>query len=476
MPVLLPRTSLTEIKRLVAWQDRALKEVPEVQSVAGKLGRAETPTDPAPVEMIETTIELKPEAQWRPGMTQDRLLTELTEKIEKAPGCIPGFLHPIEGRILMLNTGIRGQVGLKIFGDDLGAVQKTAINAETILRGVRGAAGVASTRVNSKPYLNVELDRDALARWGVQARDVLDVVECGLGGKTVSTLLEGRRRFPVQIRYQADDRNDLERIGDLFVSIPSGANVPLAELAEIHRVEGPSEIQSENGRLRIAVQANVQGRDLGGFAAEAQKAIQSKLGLGPGMTISWSGQYENQQHAQRALLVIVPAVLGIIFFLLWIVYRSAKEAAHVLLAVPFALTGGFMLQYLLGYKFSVAVWVGYIALFGVAIQTAVVMVIYLDDAVRKRQAARGNEFDDSDLLDAVREGARMRLRPKVMTVATTIAGLLPILWSQAVGSEIIRPLAVPVLGGMLSSAVHILIVTPVLFAGLRKRSLGRARE
>ena len=321
----------------------------------------------------------------------------------------------------------------------------------------------------------IDLDREALARWSIQAREVLDVIEAGLGGKTISTILEGRRRFPVQVRYRADDRNDLGRIGDLIVSSSSGAHVPLAELARIRRVEGPSEIHSENGRLTIAVQANVQGRDLGGFASEAQRQIKSALTLEPGMRISWSGQYENQLHAQRALLVIIPTVVGIIFLLLWMVYHTAKEAAHVILAVPFALTGGFFLQYLLGYRFSVAVWVGYIALFGVAIQTAVVMVIYLDEAVRRRQAARGAEFSVSDLLEAVREGARMRLRPKVMTVATTVAGLLPIVWSHEVGSEIIRPLAVPVLGGMLSSAVHILIVTPVLFAGLRERSLRNRR-
>jgi Cu(I)/Ag(I) efflux system membrane protein CusA/SilA len=300
---------------------------------------------------------------------------------------------------------------------------------------------------------------------------VLDVVEFGLGGKVVSTIFEGRRRFPIQVRYQADDRNNLERIGDLIVSSASGAHVPLASLARIRRVEGPAEIHSEDGRLRIAVQANVHGRDLGGFASEARERIDSMLRLEPGMSLSWSGQYENQLHAQRALMVIVPTVVGIIFLLLCLVYHSAKEAAHVILAVPFALTGGFLLQYLLGYRFSVAVWVGYIALFGVAIQTAVVMVIYLNEAVRRRQAARGAEFNVADLLEAVREGARMRLRPKVMTVATTIAGLLPILWSHEVGSEIIRPLAVPVIGGMLSSAVHILIVTPVLFAQLRMSSL-----
>jgi Cu(I)/Ag(I) efflux system membrane protein CusA/SilA len=373
----------------------------------------------------------------------------------------------------MLNTGVRAQVAVKVFGDDLSTLQKKAVEVENVLKQVRGAAGVASTRVDTKSYLNIDLDRESLARWGFQARDVLDVVEAGLGGKTVSTVLEGRRRFPVQVRYQADERNSLGNLGDLIITSASGAHVPLAEVAKIRRIEGPTEINSENGRLRIAVQANVQGRDLGGFAAEAQQRIQKLVKLEPGMSIAWSGQYENQLHAQRTLAVIVPAVVGIIFLLLWVVYHSAKEAAHVLLAVPFALTGGFLLQYLLGYRFSVAVWVGYIALFGVAIQTGVVMVIYLDDAVRRRKSVCGPEFDLSDLLDAVREGARMRLRPKIMTVATTVAGLLPILWSHQVGSEIIRPLAIPVLGGMLSSAVHILIVTPVLFAWIRERELSR---
>jgi Cu(I)/Ag(I) efflux system membrane protein CusA/SilA len=424
-------------------------------------------TDPAPVEMIETTIELKPRSQWRAGLTHDRLILELTEKVSSMPGCVPGFLHPIEGRILMLNTGVRAQFALKIFGDDLEALQRKAREAENILRGVRGAAGVASTRVAVKPHLEVALDRDALGSWGVQAGEVLDVIEMGLGGKVVSTIFEGRRRFPIQIRYQADDRNNLERMGELIVSSSSGAHVPLASVAKIRRVEGPAEIHSENGRLRIAVQANVHGRDLGGFASEAMDRINSMLRLEPGMSLAWSGQYENQLRARKALLVIIPSVVVIIFLLLCMVYHSAKEAAHVTFAVPFALTGGFLLQYILGYPFSVAVWVGYIALFGVAIQTAVVMVIYLDEAVRRRHAARGAEFNVSDLMEAVREGAMMRLRPKVMTVATTIAGLLPIFWSHEVGSEIIRPLAVPVIGGMLSSAVHILIVTPVLFARLR---------
>jgi Cu(I)/Ag(I) efflux system membrane protein CusA/SilA len=464
MPVLLPSTSLSEIKRLIAWQDRVLRQIPEVRSAAGKLGRADIATDPAPVEMIETTIELRPESEWRPGMTEEGLIAEMTEKISKAPGCVPGFLHPIEGRILMLNTGVRSQLGVKIFGDNLASLQRKALEVETVLRSIPGAAGVASVRTDSKPYLNIELDPVALARRGLQARDVLDVVEIGLGGLNATTLIEGRQRFPVQVRFRADDRDDLQRVGETLIPSPSGALVPLAEVARIRRATGPAEIGSENGRLRVIVQANVQGRDVGGFAREARARVLDAVRLEPGMSVEWTGQYEHQLHAQQTLRLILPAVVLIIFALLWIVYRSAREAAHVLLAVPFALTGGFLLQFLLGYRFSVAVWVGYIALFGVAIQTGVVMVLYLDEAVRRRRAALGDAFSPADLVAAVREGAVLRLRPKVMTVATTVAGLVPILWSSQVGSEVMRPLAVPVLGGMLSSAVHILVITPVLFA------------
>jgi len=447
-----------------------------VQSAAGKLGRAETATDPAPVEMIETTIELKPESQWRPGMTQAKLIAELTEKLSQAPGYVPGFLHPIEGRILMLSTGIRAQVGVKIFGGDLDALQKKALEVAKVMETIPGAAGVVSARRQGKPYLNVEVDRVAMARYGLRARTVLDVVETGLGGKNVSTTIEGRQRFPIQVRFQRDERDDIERLGDALVFTPGGKAIPLGQLAKIKRVIGPSEIVSENGRLQMFVQANVQGRDLASFVKEAQQRIAAAIPLEQGMTLEWTGQYENQLHAQRTLRLIVPTVLGIIFLLLFMVFRSAKEAAHVILAVPFALTGGVFLQYLLGYNFSVAVWVGYIALFGTAIQTGIVMVVYLEEALNRKRAERaerGERFTHADLLDAVKEGAKLRLRPKVMTVATAVAGLLPIMWSTSTGSEVMRPLATPVIGGMLSSLVHILIVTPVLFAWLREREMNR---
>ncbi|HAM70602.1 MAG TPA: CusA/CzcA family heavy metal efflux RND transporter [Verrucomicrobiales bacterium] len=474
MPVMLPSISLSEIKRLIAWQDEVMKQVPEVQSAAGKLGRSETATDPAPVEMIETTIELKPESEWRAGMTHEKLVEELTERLSQAPGYVPGFLHPIEGRILMLSTGIRAQVGVKIFGEDLESLQKKAFEVEQVLRTVPGAAGVAPSRSQSKPYVNIEVDRVAMARYGLSARSVMDVVETGLGGKNITTSIEGRQRFPIQVRFQRDDRDEIERLSDALVFTPTGKAVPLGQVARVRRVVGPSEITSENGRLQAYVQANVVGRDLGGFVKEAQREIADKVKLEPRMTLEWAGQYANQIHAQRTLGLILPTVLGVIFLLLFIVFNSLKEAAHVFLAIPFALSGGVFLQFLLGYNFSVAVWVGFIALFGTAISTAIVMVVYLEEALQKRRAERGAAFNRADLIQAVKEGAKLRLRPKVMTVATAVVGLLPVMWSSSTGSEVMRPLAAPVIGGMLSSLVHILIVTPVIFAWLREREMHRS--
>jgi len=473
MPVLLPSTSLTEVKRIMAWQDQVIKSVPEVASVAGKLGRAETATDPAPVEMIETTIMLKPESEWRPDRTRQAIVADLTEKLTRVPGYVPGFLQPIENRILMTSTGIRAQLGVKILGDNLDALQQKAFDVERVIRQVPGAVGVASSRVQGKPYLEVEVDRVAMARYGLRAQDLLDVVEAGLGGKNVTLMIEGRQRFPIQVRLQRDERDDIERLGAVLVATPSGKFIPLGQVATIRRNTGPSEIASENGRLRVFVQANVQDRDLGSFVKEIQERIDRWIvpTLPPGMTIEYSGEYENLLRAGRTLRIILPTTLLIIFFLLYIVYHSAKEAAHVILAVPFALTGGVFLQYLLGYNFSVAVWVGYIALFGTAIQTGVVMVVYLDEMLRKKQAERGADFNRDDLIQAIKDGARLRLRPKVMTVATIVASLLPIMWSTRTGAEVMKPLATPVLGGMISSLMHILIVTPVIFAWLREREL-----
>jgi len=473
MPVMLPATSLTEIKRIMAWQDEVMSRHPEVVRVGGKLGRADTATDPAPVEMIETTITLKPQDQWRPGVTKDQIVHELSDLLTQVPGYVPGFLMPIENRILMTSTGIRAQVGIKIFGDDLDALQRKAFEVERVVASVRGAAGVAPSRVQGKPYLEFRLKRDLMARYGLSVRDVLTIAETGIGGTNVSTSIKGRERWPIQVRLDAADRLDIERLGDLAVPTPSGAIIRLSQVAEVVRTLGPSEIASENGRLRVFVQANVRERDLGGFVEEVKRRIDAEVSLGPGMTIEYAGQYENQLRARDTLRVVVPLVIAIIFVLLTLTFRSAAEAAHVILAVPFALTGGVILQWWLGYHFSVAVWVGYIALFGTAIQTGVVMVTYLEEAVAKAQAEQGGPLTRMALTEAVIGGAKLRLRPKVMTVATTIASLTPLFWLDRSGVEVMRPIAAPVVGGMLSSLLHILIVTPVIFLWLRERSLRR---
>ncbi len=471
MPVLLPSTSLTEVKRIMAWQDRTIRTVPEVESVAGKLGRAETPTDPAPVEMIETTIMLKPEESWRQGMTKEKIIAELSEKLSLVPGYVPGFLQPIENRILMLSTGIRAQVGIKILGPDLDTIQQVAFKIEELVRQVPGAVGVTASRTQGKPYLEIVPDRLALARYGLNIRDLMDVVEIGLGGLNVSTTIEGRARYPIQLRLARDEREDIEKIGGILIPTKDGFSVPLGQVASIRRSSGASEISSEDGLLRVFVQSNVRGRDLGGFVHDIQQRMAKEIDLPAGVTLKWSGQYESQLSAQRTLMLIVPVALLIIFMLLSVVFRSVVEAAHVILAVPFALTGGALLQYALGYNFSVAVWIGYIALFGTAIQTGVVMVIYLEEALRRKIAEKGSAFHLQDLRSAVIEGAMLRLRPKVMTVGTVIASLLPIMWSTRTGAEVMKPLATPVIGGMVSSLLHVLIVTPVIFYWLRRRAL-----
>ena len=475
MPTFVPATALSEVKRVMSWQDRVIKNVPEVLSAAGKLGRADTATDPAPTEMIETTIMLKPESEWRPGMTKQKLIAELTEKLQQVPGSVPGFLQPIENRVLMISTGIRAQVGVKLLGENLNDLQKWAFEVEKVVKEVSGAIGTASSRVQGKPDIEIEVNREAMARYGLRAQDVLDMVETGLGGKNVSTAIEGRARFPIQVRLQRSEREDLERLRDVLVTSPSGKVIPLGQVATIKRVEGPNEIVSENGRLRVFVQTNVDSdkRDLGSFVEEVKTRINKDIvpRLPPGVTVDYSGEYENQIRAAKTLQLIVPTVLFIIFLLLYMVYHNAKEAAHVILAVPFALSGGVFLQYFMGFNFSVAVWVGYIALFGTAIQTGVVMVVYLEEALEQKKRDRGAAFNFDDLVQAVKEGARLRLRPKVMTVATIVASLLPIMWSTRTGAEVMKPLATPVIGGMLSSLIHILIVTPVIFVWLRKREL-----
>jgi Cu(I)/Ag(I) efflux system membrane protein CusA/SilA len=474
MPITDPRISLTKATEVMRQQDRIIAADPAVEMVVGKIGRAETATDPAPTNMAETTIVFKPKEQWPKGTTKDSIIQRLDAKLH-IPGVSNIWTQPIRNRIDMLSTGIRTQVGVKVFGPDLQVIEQKSEEIERVLRQVPGAVDLYAERITGAPYLEIKVNREAAARYGINVADAQDVIEAAIGGKTMTTTIEGRQRFPVRVRYARDFRQDVDELKNVLVTGSSGTQVPLQEISTIKMVVGPSTISSENGLLRGTVLMNVRGRDVGGFVAEASRAVAKNVSMPQGYYVQWSGQFENQISAKRRLELVIPAVLLIIFILLYRTYNSWKEAAHVLLAVPFALTGGVFLVKLLGYNFSVAVWVGFIALFGTAVQTGVVMVIYLEEAVARRVAADGR-LTREGLHAAVIEGALLRLRPKVMTVATVVTGLLPLMWSTRTGAEFMKPLAAPVLGGMVSSLLHVLVVTPVIFTWVRERELSRAER
>jgi len=470
MPVTDPAISIDEAAKIMSKQDEILKTFPEVAWAVGKAGRAETSTDPSPINMNETIIHLKPEAEWRAGMTREKLITEMDAAL-RMPGVTNIWTQPIINRIEMLSTGIRSQVGIKIFGNDLKTLEELSQKIAETVKTVPGAADVYPEQISGAPYVDIKIDRQAAARYGIDVGTIQEAIEKGIGETNLSVTIEGRRRFPVRVRYAPEFRGNPDALGQLPVVTANGASIPLSELANISTVTGASMISSENGLLRGTVLLNVRGRDVGSFVEEAQKAIVGQMQMPAGYYFEWSGQYENQKRARERLLIVIPVVLLIIFGLLYLTYHSAVEAAHVLMAVPFALTGGVFLVWLLGYNFSVAVWVGFIALFGTAVQTAVVMVIYLEESVAKKKLELGGKFTRKELMGAVVEGALLRLRPKIMTVSTVVAGLLPIMWSSSAGSEVMKPLAAPVLGGMVSSLLHVLIVTPVIFFWLQERRL-----
>ncbi|MEZ5426425.1 MAG: CusA/CzcA family heavy metal efflux RND transporter [Pyrinomonadaceae bacterium] len=474
MPVTDPAVSIDEALKLLSRQDEIIKSFPEVEWAVGKAGRAETSTDPAPVNMNETIIHLKPKSEWRPGVTRQSLIEEMDAAL-KMPGVTNIWTQPIINRIEMLSTGIRSEVGIKIYGDDLKKLEEISRRVAEVVKEVPGAADVYPEQITGAPYIDIDINRRAAARYGIDVGMIQEAIEKGIGEQNLSVTIEGRNRFPVRVRFAPEFRRDAEAIGRLPLLMPGGMTVPLSQVAEIRTTVGASMIQSENGLLKGTVLLNVRGRDVGGFVDEANRAVIDQVKLPTGYYIDWSGQFENQQRARDRLLIVVPIVLVIIFGLLYLTYHSAIEAAHVLLAVPFALTGGVYLLRLLDYNFSVAVWVGFIALFGTAVQTGVVMVIYLEEAVAKKKKELGL-LTRKDLLEAITEGALLRLRPKVMTVSTIVAGLLPIMWSTSTGSEVMKPLATPVLGGMISSLLHVLIVTPVIFYLIHERRLNEETE
>jgi len=473
MPIADPSIALSENTKIAVRQDALIEKFPEVASVVAKVARADTATDPAALNMTETIVHLKPRGQWRPGMTVEKLKSEMDRAVA-IPGVANIWTMPIINRIDMLSTGIRSELGVKLFGADLKTLEQKAREIAEVLRQIPGARDVYPEQVTGALYTDIKIDREAAARYGISVADIQDVVEAAIGEKNLTTTIEGRKRFPVRVRYAPQYRNDVHGLGNILVAAPDGAQISLNRLAAIQPSSGPAMISSENGLLVVAVLLNVRNRDIGGFVVEAKRVIPQKVSLPAGYYLGWSGQYENQEHARKRLELVSPIVLVVIYVLLFLTYRSFVEAAHVLLAVPFALTGGVYLLYLLGYNFSVAVWVGFIALFGTAVQTGMVMVIYLEEAVARKQREQGAAFSVLHLREAVVDGALLRLRPKVMTVSTIIAGLLPFMWSQRVGAEVIKPLATPVLGGMVSSLLHVLIVTPVIFLWLKERELRKA--
>jgi Cu(I)/Ag(I) efflux system membrane protein CusA/SilA len=467
MPVTLPGISVTKAAELLQTQNKIIKSFPEVASVWGKAGRASTATDPAPTEMIETVINLTPESEWRPGMTIDKLIAEMDRSLQ-FPGVSNAWTMPIKARIDMLSTGIRTPVGVKVYGKDLAEMEQLARQIEAVIRKVPGTVSAYAERAISGYYLNIDPDRVQLARYGLMVGDVQSVIATALGAEPVTTTVEGRERYAVSVRYPPDYRSSPEEIASqVLIALPSGGTVPLGEVAKVNLAQGPSSIRTENAQLALYIFVDLRDRDLGSFVADAKQAVASEVDFPPGYYVAWSGQFEYLERAKARLMVVVPLTILIIFLLLYLNFRRLTETLIVMLSVPFALVGGFWLMWWLGFNFSVAVAVGFIALAGVAAQTGVVMLIYLDQALKEMKARRQREglpFTVEDLHAAIMSGAVERVRPKMMTAAAILAGLLPIMWSHGTGAEVMQRIAVPMIGGMVSSALLTLIVIPAVYA------------
>lgn len=470
MPTTLPGVSVTRARELLQQTDKIIKAFPEVQDVFGKIGRAETATDPAPLAMIETTITLKPESEWRPGMTPEKLIERLNQAIQ-FPGLTNSWTMPIKTRIDMLSTGIKTPVGIKIAGEDLEVLQRLGERIETVIRDLPGTLSVFAERVAGGNYLDFDIDREAAARFGLTVGDVQDVIMFAMGGKNITTTVEGLERYPVNLRYDRELRDNLPALRRVLVPTPTGAQIPIAQLADIRIRKGPPGIKSENARPNAWVYVDIQGIDVGTYVKRAQQTVLEKVPMPPGYSVSWSGQYEYMLRAEKRLKLVVPLTLGIIFLLLYLNFRNVQESLIVMLSLPFAMVGGIWLMYLLDYNMSVAVGVGFIALGGLAAETGVVMLVYLDQAYDRIRAARGGDMNAADLRRAVVAGAVERVRPKMMTVLTTLLGLLPIMWGHGIGSQTMKRIAAPMVGGVASSALLTLIVIPAVYALWKGRSL-----
>lgn len=466
MPVTLPDVSNAEVKRIIQVQDKIIKSVPEVDKVLGKAGRASTATDNSPISMIETIIMLKPKSEWRDGITKKDIINELDAKLQ-IPGVVNGWTQPIINRINMLATGIRTDVGVKVYGQNLDTVAAVSERVKKVLEGTPGIRDLYVEPITGGKYLSINPRREDLSRYGLSIDDVNETVESALGGASIGNTVEGRQRFSINVRLAQDYRNSVERIKRIPLMSPAFGEVPLSSVADIAFQDGPPMITSENAMLRGAVLFNVRDRDLGSTVKEAIGKMNQADGVLPqGYYVEWSGQYENLLRGQQTLLWIAPIVLVIIFFSLYFAFHSIREAFLSLITVPFALIGGTYMIYFWGVNLSVAVAVGFIALFGIAVETGIVMVIYLNDAMQQLVKQKGNSKETitkEDLRQYVIMGAAKRLRPKLMTVCVSLFGLIPVLWASGVGTDVMKPIVLPMIGGVLTSSTHILLVTPLIF-------------
>lgn len=474
MPVTLPDVSNEEAKRILQVQDKIIKSVPEVDEVLGKAGRASTATDNSPISMIETIIMLKPKSEWRAGITKNDIINELDAKLQ-IPGVVNGWTQPIINRINMLATGIRTDVGVKVYGQDLDNIAALSERVKAALESVPGVKDLYVDPVTGGKYLTIDINREALGRYGLSVNDVNMIVESAIGGAPIGQTIEGRQRFTISVRLAQDYRNSIEQIKRIPIQTPAMGSIPLSSVASIRFENGPPMIVSENAMLRGAVLFNVRERDLGSTVEEAIQALNTNLGTLPGgYYLEWSGQYENLIRGKQTLLLILPVVLLVIFISLYLAFHSVREAFFSLITIPFALIGGAYLVYFYGVNLSVAVAVGFIALFGIAVETGVVMVIYLNDAMRQLVALKGNSRETislNELKEFVIAGAAKRLRPKLMTVSVALFGLIPVLWSIGAGSDVMKPIVLPMIGGVLTSSTHILLVTPLIFLMVKEYEL-----
>ncbi|HEY6184078.1 MAG TPA: CusA/CzcA family heavy metal efflux RND transporter, partial [Terriglobales bacterium] len=469
MPSALPGISVAQASTLMQQQDRVIRSFPEVVSVLGAVGRSDSPTDNAPLDMYDTTIMLKPREQWRPGMTYDKLIQEMDAKLQ-FPGLANTWTMPVRNRLDMELTGIKTAVGLKIQGPDLAHIQQIGEQMQKLLSTLPDARAVFAERVSQGFYLNFEVDRSEAARYGLTVGDVQRTISSSIGGMTVAENVEGRARFPINVRYERDFRDNPDALNRVLIATPSGAQIPISQVAKLSFSRGPAMIRDEDGSLTGYVYLDLQTKDYGGFVAQASKLLKDNLALPSGYTYRWAGEYEFELRAKERLKIILPVVFFVIFVLLYMVFKSTTEAAVLIFPTFYAMSGGLLLQWLMGFNFSVAVWVGYIALFGIAVETGVVMVVYLHEALQHR-LAKGTVLTDADVEQATIEGAVQRLRPKLMTVTAVILSLAPILWESGIGSDVMKPIAAPIVGGMITSTIHVLILVPVFFSLMKQRAL-----